>query len=104
MSGLRVVSLVPSTTETLLAWGVDVVGCTRFCEQPDLRAVGGTKDLTISAVIDVIDQALGPHFFPPKADGTDPRHCPACKAGRLVCKCCPVVVPPAQARRCGCAA
>ncbi|MCA8931954.1 MAG: type I DNA topoisomerase [Rhodospirillaceae bacterium] len=46
-------------------------------------AVSGTKDLTISAVIDVIDQALGPHFFPPKADGTDPRHCPACKAGRL---------------------
>ncbi|MCB9957756.1 MAG: type I DNA topoisomerase [Rhodospirillaceae bacterium] len=47
------------------------------------QAVGGTKDLTISAVIDVIDQALGPHFFPPRADGNDPRHCPACKAGRL---------------------
>ena len=34
---MRVVSLVPSITETLLAWGVDVVACTRFCEQPQLR-------------------------------------------------------------------
>ena len=41
---MRVVSLVPSTTETLLAWDVDVIACTRFCEQPALRHVGGTKD------------------------------------------------------------
>ena len=51
MSGLRVVSLVPSTTETLLAWGVDVVACTRFCEQPGLRTVGGTKDPDIGAIV-----------------------------------------------------
>ena len=44
MSSGRVVSLVPSVTETLLAWGVRPVACTRFCEQPDLPAVGGTKD------------------------------------------------------------
>ncbi len=49
--GLRVVSLVPSTTETLLSWGVDVVACTRFCEQPQLAHVGGTKDPDIAAVI-----------------------------------------------------
>ena len=30
----RVVSLVPSVTETLLAWGVTPVGVTRFCEAP----------------------------------------------------------------------
>ncbi len=48
---LRVVSLVPSVTETLLAWGVDVVACTRFCEQPQLRHVGGTKDPDIEAIV-----------------------------------------------------
>jgi len=48
---VRVVSLVPSVTETLLAWGVVPVACTRFCEQPDLRHVGGTKDPDIEAII-----------------------------------------------------
>lgn len=46
----RVVSLVPSATETLLEWGVDVVACTRFCEQADIAHVGGTKDPDISAI------------------------------------------------------
>ena len=44
ISSIRVVSLVPSVTETLLAWGIEPVACTRFCEQPDLENVGGTKD------------------------------------------------------------
>ncbi len=48
---MRVVSLVPSITETLLAWGVDVVACTRFCEQPALAHVGGTKDPDIAAIV-----------------------------------------------------
>jgi ABC-type Fe3+-hydroxamate transport system substrate-binding protein len=52
---VRVVSLVPSVTETLLAWGVVPVGVTRFCEQPTLPAVGGTKDPDVAAII-----ALGP--------------------------------------------
>lgn len=47
----RVVSLVPSATETLLAWGVTPVACTRFCEQPDLPHVGGTKDPDIGAIV-----------------------------------------------------
>ncbi len=50
-SGGRVVSLVPSVTETLLAWGIVPVAVTRFCEQPELPAVGGTKDPDIDAVI-----------------------------------------------------
>lgn len=50
---MRVVSLVPSVTETLLAWGVDVVACTRFCEQPQLRHVGGTKDPDVDAIVDL---------------------------------------------------
>jgi ABC-type Fe3+-hydroxamate transport system substrate-binding protein len=47
----RVVSLVPSMTETLLDWGVTPVACTRFCEQPELRHVGGTKDPDVDAII-----------------------------------------------------
>ena len=47
------------------------------------RAVGATKDLKISDVIDALDEELGPHFFPARADGTDPRACPACAGGRL---------------------
>jgi ABC-type Fe3+-hydroxamate transport system substrate-binding protein len=47
---VRVVSLVPSVTETLLAWGIVPVGVTRFCEQPSLPAVGGTKDPDLGAV------------------------------------------------------
>jgi ABC-type Fe3+-hydroxamate transport system substrate-binding protein len=46
----RVVSLVPSVTETLLAWGVVPVACTRFCEQPDIAHVGGTKDPDVAAI------------------------------------------------------
>ena len=47
---LRVVSLVPSATETLRIWGLDPVGVTRFCEAPDLPAVGGTKNPDIGAI------------------------------------------------------
>jgi ABC-type hemin transport system substrate-binding protein len=47
--------LVPSVTETLVAWGVEPVACTRFCEQPQLAHVGGTKDPDVAAIV-----ALGP--------------------------------------------
>ncbi len=47
----RVVSLVPSVTETLLAWGVEPVACTRFCERPELAHVGGTKDPDVAAIV-----------------------------------------------------
>jgi ABC-type Fe3+-hydroxamate transport system substrate-binding protein len=50
---MRVVSLVPSVTETLLAWGVVPVACTRFCEQPALRHVGGTKNPDVAAIVDL---------------------------------------------------
>ncbi len=48
---MRVVSLVPSATETLLALGADVVAGTRFCDQPDLPQVGGTKNPDLDAVV-----------------------------------------------------
>lgn len=50
---MRVVSLVPSVTETLLAWNVIPVACTRFCEQPSLTHVGGTKDPDIGAIVEL---------------------------------------------------
>jgi ABC-type Fe3+-hydroxamate transport system substrate-binding protein len=47
----RVVSLVPSTTETLFDLGLPPVGVTRFCVHPraarGLPKVGGTKDLDL---------------------------------------------------------
>jgi ABC-type Fe3+-hydroxamate transport system substrate-binding protein len=49
------VSLVPSMTETLAAWGVEPIACTRFCERADLAHVGGTKDPDVAAIT-----ALGP--------------------------------------------
>ncbi len=42
---------MPSVTETLRAWGLDPVACTRFCEQPDLVHVGGTKDPDLDAIL-----------------------------------------------------
>jgi len=42
-------------TETLRAWDRDPIACTRFCEQPDLTHVGGTKDPDIAAIV-----AMGP--------------------------------------------
>jgi ABC-type Fe3+-hydroxamate transport system substrate-binding protein len=52
---VRVVSLVPSVTETLLAWQITPAAVTRFCEQPDLPHVGGTKNPDVEAIV-----ALGP--------------------------------------------
>jgi ABC-type hemin transport system substrate-binding protein len=53
----RVVSLVPSVTETLIALGVTPIACTRFCEQPELATVGGTKNPDTAAIV-----GLAPDF------------------------------------------
>ena len=47
------------------------------------KAVNETKELTITEVIDALDQDLGPHFFPVPAEGGNPRQCPGCGDGRL---------------------
>ena len=46
-------------------------------------AVGETKDLRITHVIDELEAVLAPHIFPHGEDGTDPRKCPSCADGRL---------------------
>jgi ABC-type Fe3+-hydroxamate transport system substrate-binding protein len=55
MSAGRIVSLVPSVSETLVAWGIVPAAVTRYCEQPGLLTVGGTKNPDIDAIV-----GLGP--------------------------------------------
>jgi DNA topoisomerase-1 len=51
-----------------------------------ISAVDGIKDLRVSQVLDVLDDMLAPHLFPPSKDGTEPRQCPTCGNGRLSLK------------------
>jgi DNA topoisomerase I len=51
-----------------------------------MAAVGGIKDLKISQVIDALNEMLGSHIFPPRADGGDPRQCTVCGTGQLSLK------------------
>ena len=46
-------------------------------------AIDDTKELKTSQVISALDEILGPHIFPPAANGDDPRKCPNCGNGRL---------------------
>ncbi|WP_419854118.1 helical backbone metal receptor [Candidatus Poriferisodalis sp.] len=50
---MRVISLVPSVTETLSAWDTDPIACTRYCERPDLAHIGGTKNPDIEAIAEL---------------------------------------------------
>jgi DNA topoisomerase I len=49
-------------------------------------AVDEIKDLRVSEVIDALNELLGPHIFPVKEDGSDPRKCPSCDTGQLSLK------------------
>ena len=53
VSGPRVVSLVPSASETLVALGITPIACTRFCELAGVPTVGGTKRPDVRAVVDL---------------------------------------------------
>jgi DNA topoisomerase-1 len=44
------------------------------------------SELRISQVIDALNELLGPHIFPDKGDGNDPRKCPSCEDGQLSLK------------------
>jgi DNA topoisomerase I len=46
-------------------------------------AVGDTKELRTTEVLDKLDDLLGPHLFPKRTDGADPRACPRCGNGRM---------------------
>jgi DNA topoisomerase-1 len=49
-------------------------------------ALDGTKDLRTTQVLDSLNDILGPHIFPAKEDGSNPRACPSCAAGQLSLK------------------
>ncbi|OWU79328.1 type I DNA topoisomerase [Phaeobacter sp. 22II1-1F12B] len=46
-------------------------------------AIAETSELRITDVLEKINEVLEPHLFPPTEDGSDPRLCPNCGAGRL---------------------
>jgi hypothetical protein len=75
---MKVISFVPSLTETLIEAGVNVVGRTRFCIHPanqvkNIPVVGGTKDASwdkvksLQADILVFDQEENPRSFAEEA-------------------------------------
>ena len=49
-------------------------------------AIDGTKDLRTGQVLDSLNELLGPHIFPAREDGADPRLCPLCHKGQLSLK------------------
>jgi DNA topoisomerase I len=49
-------------------------------------AVDEIKDLRVGDVLEALNELLGPHIFPPREDGADPRTCPSCGTGRLSLK------------------
>jgi DNA topoisomerase-1 len=49
-------------------------------------ATQAAGELRTTAILDHLNEALGPHIFPDKGDGTDPRTCPSCSEGRLSLK------------------
>lgn len=51
-----------------------------------IHAVGEIKDLRITQVLDALNEILGPHIFPPRADGAPARQCPLCNEGQLSLK------------------
>ena len=49
-------------------------------------AIGDIKDLGTRQVLDSLNELLGPHIFPARGDGVDPRLCPLCGEGQLSLK------------------
>ncbi len=48
------------------------------------KNVEDVKPLTITEVIDYLNEELGNHFFPSREDGAIARDCPACKKGQVI--------------------
>lgn len=48
-----------------------------------IGAVDDIKELRVAQVLDALDEMLGPHIYPPREDGGDPRQCPTCGTGKL---------------------
>src|SRR5580692_1006543 len=49
-------------------------------------AIGDIKDLGTRQVLDSLNELLGPHIFPSRGEGVDPRLCPLCNEAQLSLK------------------
>lgn len=49
-------------------------------------AIAETKELRTTEVLDALNELLGPHIFPDRGDGQNPRTCPTCGTGQLSLK------------------
>lgn len=49
-------------------------------------ATQAAGELRTTAILDHLNEALGPHIFPDRGDGSDPRECPVCHEGQLSLK------------------
>jgi len=49
-------------------------------------AIGETKELRVAEVLEALNGLLGPHIFPDRGEGKDPRACPNCSEGQLSLK------------------
>ncbi|MGU9981883.1 type I DNA topoisomerase [Phreatobacter sp. HK31-P] len=49
-------------------------------------AIDETKELRVSDVLSALNDSLGPHIFPDRGDGSNPRACPTCGTGALSLK------------------
>jgi DNA topoisomerase-1 len=49
-------------------------------------AIDGTKELRTTQVLDALNELLGPHIFPDRGDGSNPRQCQVCGNGTLSLK------------------
>ena len=49
-------------------------------------ATQAAGELRTTAILDALNESLGPHIFPDKGDGADPRECPLCHQGQLSLK------------------
>lgn len=49
-------------------------------------SIAEIKDLRVGDVLEALNEMLGPHVFPDKGDGSNPRTCPKCGVGQLSLK------------------
>ncbi|WP_413987804.1 type I DNA topoisomerase [Labrys okinawensis] len=49
-------------------------------------AIDGTKELRTTQVLDALNDLLGPHIYPDRGDGSNPRQCQVCGTGTLSLK------------------
>jgi len=49
-------------------------------------AIGETRELRTTEILDALNELLGPHIFPDRGDGSNPRTCPSCGQGQLSLK------------------